>query len=259
MMVGGDELIASGSYMGFSIDERYSLEDASDLDVSSVLVHINSIVEPFAYRFSGIDYDSIDSFAKPSKKGLEGVISFLKLKPLKEIRNVLLEASPKRELLPAAESCFFNRLLINAGLSIVPEEYKLLPSKEEKVEGQIIFIARFRKWMAIKKLSLHDVEDWEVSALLCGINHTLVNKSFDFKEVSLDPKVAELTSARKSMKNAVSALESIFDNMPEGEELSFLLNNVLTGIGYPPYATLSMLEKAYDVKPPKPKGRHPKS
>jgi hypothetical protein len=258
MMEGGDELIILGSFGDFSVGKRYDLEGASQVDVASILVSIHDEIEPYAYKFAGVDYDSISKYASPENDGISGVLDFLSKTPQSKIKKFLLSSCRMKELLPAAESCFFNRLLTKAGLRITPDVEKSISPEKEEVSGQLIFIAKYQKWMAIKKLSLDKAEEWEVGALLSGVNHTIVHKSFDFLDVALDPRAPKLSQGRKSMKNAISALEAIREDSPKADELALLLNNVLTQIGYPPYATLTVLEKAYDVKPPKPKGRLPK-
>ena len=66
-------------------------------------------------------------------------------------------------------------------MQIKPQLTTLIKPNEEKAEDQIAFIGAYNNWFAAKKLSMDSkIQDYEVSAILCGINHTIVNKSFDF-------------------------------------------------------------------------------
>ena len=110
--------------------------------------------------------------------------------------------------------------------------------------------------MAIKKLSINEkTEDWEVSALLCGINHTIVNKAFEFSGVETDDDlVSKIASGkRKSFGNLLVALEQLATNLT-GDKLkdAYLVCKVCETVGYKLYASPEMLMKAYpSVKPPK--------
>jgi len=259
-MIGGDEVIFSGAYKGFKLGVRYDLSDASEKDVAAILSYISDEIEGSAYKFSEIDVKKIDSFVSPSGKGMDAALSFINAKSQSEIKKVLLSACPVKELLPAAESYFFNLLLTKTGVPFKVQMKAPKPDAED-VEDQITFVGRFGKWMTIKKLSLDKVEDYEVSAILCGINNTIINKAFDLSGVKKnDALVSELTGGRKSFGNLLTSLEKLKSKLSGNElEDAYIVNRLFTEMGYAPFATQTMLVKAHkDVKPPKPKGRMPK-
>lgn len=260
-MMGGDEIIFSGAYKGFKLETRFDLSGATDADVSAILAYISDCIEPAAYGFSEIDVAKVGSFASPSGKGMAAVLSFLKGASPSGIKDALLSACPDSNLVPAAESLMLNTLFKKAGVAFKPGPQLSIKAEPEVSEGQMAFVGRFGKWMAVKKLSLENVQDWEVSALLCGVNHTVISKAFDLSGAKKDDAlVSELASGRKSLGNLVSSLETLQGRL-SGKPLddAYVVNRVCTGLGYPPYATPTMLMKAHDeVKPPKIKGRKPK-
>ncbi|MFH1393592.1 MAG: DUF2666 family protein [Candidatus Micrarchaeota archaeon] len=260
-MIGGDEVIFCGAYKGFKLGVRYDVSGSSEKDVACLLSGLSGKLEPAAYQFSDIDTKKIDAFANPSGKGLEAVLSFLQKNPQSAIKKELLSACPDANLLPAAESFLFNRLLTKAGVAFKPPGVSSLKAESEDSDDQIMFVGRFGKWMAVKKLSLEKVEDWEVSAILSGINNTILIKAFDFSGAQKNDKlVSELIGGRKSFGNLLAALEKLKGRLSGNElEDAYVVNKLFTELGYHPYASLFMLVKAHpDVKPKKPKGRAPK-
>lgn len=263
-MIGEDEVLLSGKYKDFDMNVKFGLSKASEKDVAYVLSYINESIEQKAFEFSGIKTDMIDLFAAPSGKGLAAVIDFLKTNPQTEIKKQLQAACPVPELMPAAESYMFNRLLAKAGVPFKVQglQSALKPDKED-VEKRIMFVGKFKEWSVIKKVSINpDTPDWEVSGMLCGVNYTIINKAFDFagmnKNETLISEVCK--ECRKSFGNVLATLEKLEQKLPADPlEAAYVVCKSMTGMGYPPYATQTMLVKAYpDIKPPKPKGRMPK-
>lgn len=262
-MIGEDEIIFSGSYKDFDLNLRFNLSNAKNIDVVNVLMYINNEIEPSAFKFSEIKTEIIDSLASPAGKSLKAVIDFLNSNPQAKIKKELQTACPVPELMPAAESYFFNRLLTKAEVGFkVGASSSTLKSEKEEPGKVMIFVGKFGEWTTIKKTSLKDTKDWEVSAFLCGVNYTLINKSFDFAGTEKnDALISKLASGRKSFGNLVTAVEKLQEELT-GDSLTdaYMVNKLFVDLGYPPYATPSMLVKAHpDVKPPKPKGRMPKS
>lgn len=252
-MVGGDEIIFSGSYKDFRLGVRFELAGKKPEDVAHVLAHISSEIEPYAFRFSGIDTEKIDDFAKPGK-GVSSVSDFLE-KNSSEWNKLLKESLSDMLLRPAAESYLFNRLLAKAGVSFKPPAEPLMKAKKEETGEQIAFIGKYGNWVSIKKLSLDKVKDYEVSGILSGINFSAVNKAFDFAGIEKDDAAvsAAAKGKRKSMGNVVLALRQLETDNP------YVICKVLEQSGYRPYASPHMLMNAHsDIKPPKVKGRKPK-
>lgn len=263
-----EEIIFVGAYKDFKLGVRYPLGNASENDIAHILGAISSRIEEPAFQFSGLDLQKIKEFAKPSGTGLGSVVSFLESNPQSKIKETLLKCVDNHLLLPAAESYFFNQLLTAAKVDFKVTD-ELMPSsigsEEKKPEDMIAFIANFKGWIAIKKLGLQDVQDYEVSAILSGITHTIVNKAFDFSGCKKnDELVSEIAGGRKSYGNLLAALRKLATEHREPEtgnllDNAYLVCKVFEKLGYKPYPSPEMLSQAHpDIKPPKVRGRKPK-
>lgn len=261
-MIGDDEIIFSGSYKDFKFGVHFNLDGRQESEVAKVLGYISSSIEPYAFRFSGIDTKMIEDFAKPAGKGIPAIYGFLESNPQAKIRNSLAKALPDPKLLPAAESCFFNRMLSKAGAEFkISASEPPLKASGEKLEDQIAFIGKYKSWIAIKKLSLDDVKDYEVSGILSGINHSIVNKAFDFAGMNKDDAaVSSITKGkRKSYGNLVLCLRELESKLTGSADDAYVVCKVMETLGYRPYASPGMLTNAHpDIKPPKVRGRKPK-
>jgi hypothetical protein len=284
-MVGADEIILTGQYKDFRSDIKYDLSGANESEVSSILGSLSDTIEVFAFKFSEINLGAIERYAKIDGTGLQAVINFLESHPQGELKAELRKAIPVPELMPAAESYFFNVLMKSAKISfrvgnsmyINSKSYgqlevedhsmyvnstnlrtavtkghlisvpSLKPSKEA-VDNQIFFVGKFGSWIVIKKLTLDAVKDWEVSGILCSINNTIVNKAFDFSKVERnDTLISKLCSGkRKSYGNLLAVLKQI-QNELSGDRLkdAYLVCSVFCTLGYCPYANPEMLTAAH--------------
>ena len=277
----GSEIFFTGKYKDFALGVHFNMGGRNEQDAAYVLGYINERIGEQAFRFSGINVAKIKTFAKPSGSGLKSVISFLETNSQSSIKTALLDGIEDEKLLSAAESFFFNQLLENAKVdfritdSLVKSD--IVPEDEEMGE-QIAFVGNYGGWISIKKLSLVEVKDYEVSAILAGINHTIVNKAFAFAGCSQnDELVSKIAKGRKSFGNLLEALKTLetsltgqteqssvahgTENSSIGNALNdaYLVCKVFEKQGYKPYASPEMLTNAHpDIKPPKVKGRKPK-
>jgi len=258
-MFGDDEIVFSGKYKDFDFSVRFDLGKAEEKDVAAGLLHVSEKIEEPAYMFSGLDLKKVDEVAKKCSS-IEEIVGYLDANP---IRKMLEPSVNNKKLLPAAESCFFNLLFKKSGIKLRPEIPLKLKAEKIKEEGRIAFIGKYKNWTAIKKLSLKEVdEDWEVSGILSGINHSIVNKALEFSCKNY-AKVEEKAKAaakgkRKSIKAAAEALDTIKGEI-NSECGPVLLTKTLEALKYYTYITPFVLVDAYpDLKPPKPRGRMPK-
>lgn len=255
-MFGGEEIIFTGAYKELKLGLKYDVGGKSEEEVSAALIDISDMIEPHAFALSGVDTKAIDGFVKFKGKGISGVCDYLG-ENSSEWNRWAKANMPKKELMPVAESYLFNKLLREAGVAFKPDGgSKIKPAKEE-IGDVIAFIGRYKSWMAIKKLGLDKVKDYEVSGILAGINFTVVNKAFDFSSMEgREETVKSITKGkRKSYGAAVACLEGAES---EGGD-PYLVCKVLESVGYRPYASSHMLTSAYpDIKPPKVRGRKPK-
>lgn len=260
-MTGNDEIIFAGEYKDFRLGVRFSLSGAQPQDVAKALVHVSEKIEPFAFRFSGIDTAAIEKYASPQGKGIAAAAAFLEGTPPAELRATLMKMAPKPELYPAAESYFLNRLLARTGVPFKVSTEGAPEGEDEKPGDFIGFIGKYGQWVAIKKLGLEKVQDYEVSGILSGINHTVVNKAFDLSGAGKDDALVARVAGgkRKTFGNIAAALRELGGSLGGGPGDAYAVCKALETMGCKPYASPEMLTEAYpDIKPPKVKGRKPK-
>ncbi|MBI5227505.1 DUF2666 family protein [Candidatus Micrarchaeota archaeon] len=257
-----DEIILSGTFKDFRAGMRFDLEGKNEQDVASALMQVSNAVEEQAFKFSGIDTKRVNDFAKISGKGISSVAKFFEANSPGTIKAALEGAVPKKELGVVAESYLISQLLKKADVKLMPEATSdILPGKEEEDKEQIAFIGSYKGWISVKKLSTNKAQDYEISGILSGINHTAVNKYFDFAKISKDESVADAVTKgkRKSYINLAAALNEANGKLTGAKEDSFIILKIFEKLSFFPYPSPGMLTSAYpDIKPPKVKGRKPK-
>jgi hypothetical protein len=132
---------------------------------------------------------------------------------------------------------------------------------KDELGDHISFIGKYKQWIAIKKLGLESVQDYEVSAVLASANHTMINKSFDFADLKKNDAVVDsiCKGKRKSYGNVAQALKDLTPKLSGTSDDAYVVCKVLETLGFKPYASPDMLTAAHpDIKPPKVKGRKPK-
>ncbi len=256
-----DEIIFTGAYKDFRLGVRFDLSGKEAKEAASALAFISSGIEPHAFAFSGIDRARIDGSVKAQGKGLGAAYGFLESMPASALRSSLLAAVPKPELLPAAESYFLNTLLGRCGVPFKADPGAQAKPSDEEIGDFVGFIGKYGSWVAIKKLGLEGAKDYEVSGILSGINHTVVNKGFELAGLRKDDALVESVAKgkRRAFGNVALALRELEPKLGGSPDDAYLVCKTLEGIGYKPYASPEMLTSAYpDIKPPKVKGRKPK-
>ena len=205
-----DEIIFCGAYKEFRLGIRFDMAGKSPEEAARALIYVSSRIEPHAYRFSGLNTAVIEDIVSGfSGSGVPAVYGFLDSHPTKELKEMLAKSVPDSALLTVAESCLFNSMLTKAGVPFKAAEPKpqTIPT-DEKIEDFIGFVGKCGTWLAIKKLGLEKVKDYEVSGILSGINNTALNKAFDFSGAKKDFALVNAIAAgkRKSYGNLGMAL-----------------------------------------------------
>ncbi len=242
------------------MEEKYDLSNAQNEDILHILCRISGIIDECSYGFSGIETKKIKDFAKKISKGtgLKSLISSLESISNSDLKKELESACKTKDFIPIAESYFIHSILTECSVpfKLSPGLFKCaIKPKSDSRPGKIVFMAKYKEWAAIKKLSLEGSKDYEISAILSSINFTIINKSFEFAGLIDDAKIDSLIKGkRKSFSALIECLKSI--NESDEKKLSYIVCKVCENIGYTPYSTPNMLTKAYpDIKPPKVKGR----
>jgi len=150
-------------------------------------------------------------------------------------------------------------------------------SSEEK--DSIDFLAKYKDWIAIKKMSISDdTKPEEIAFHLASIRQTIDKKAFEVLGIDtrqLDELANKITSgARKSYKALAEAIASLGSQEARDivakacngkEELqevanAYLLRRVVQNLGFDFDVNQEMLAKVYpQLKIPKPLGRKPKA
>ncbi|MFH1785971.1 MAG: DUF2666 family protein [Candidatus Micrarchaeota archaeon] len=258
-MYGKNEVIFTGEYKGFRLGVAFDLKDKEPKEVAQVLAFISSNIEQPAYEFSGINTKKIDEMVKLKGTGLKAVIEFIE--NAAKLRDTLGTCVDNPKLICVAECYLFNKLLTQANV-----QFKIMPTNapkpaNEKIEDFIGFMGKYNEWVSVKKLGIEKVQDYEVSAILSGVNHSIVNKAFEFAGINKDDTLVENVTKgkRKAYTNLLVALKELEPKLTNGPEDAYLICKVFETIGYKPYASPGMLTDAHpDIKPPKVKGRKPK-
>lgn len=257
-MFGGDEVIFTGEYKGFKLGIGFDLRGKEPKEVAQVLAYVSSKIEQPAFEFSGIDTKKIDGMVKLKGTGLSAIVNFIETS--NKLRDELGKCVTNPKLICVAECYLFNRLLTQAGM-----QFKIMPTtppkpSDEKIEDFIGFMGKYKEWVSIKKLGLEKVQDYEVSGILSGVNHSIVNKAFDFAGVNKNDVLVDsvVKGKRKSYNNLAATLKELEPKLTKGPEDVYLICKVFENLGYKPYASPGMLTEAYpNIKPPKVKGRRP--
>ncbi len=145
----------------------------------------------------------------------------------------------------------------------------------EKMEGmqdEIVFTARNKDWMVVKKfLVVENTKPEEVSLALASIDKTLVRKSYEYAGIKADVVEAyAMTVAKKG--RTFSNLSAVFGSLQPGvvkaallpacptPELypiaeSYFVKKLLEEVGFDPCLEPETLAKVYPhLKVPKPRG-----
>jgi len=140
-------------------------------------------------------------------------------------------------------------------------------------EGEIVFSAKYRDWIAIKKLSVDgNTKPEEVSAILASINSTLQRKSYDFIGINREAIEEYAKSLSKGKRKAYGSLAEVVSSVKPGEVKekllsccpdpkllpiaeSFFLKSLVESIGFRTTLDADVLTEVYPhLKIPKPRG-----
>jgi Protein of unknown function (DUF2666) len=143
----------------------------------------------------------------------------------------------------------------------------------------IEFLARYKNWLAVKKISIReDTKPEEIALQLSSIRQSIDKKSFEIlgiDTVALDNYAAQITGgARKSYGKLAEIVQKLGTAEAKGEaskackgkeELAeiastYLFRRVIQNLTFDFDVNPDMLQKAFpNLKVPKPPGRRPKS
>ncbi|MGC8479269.1 MAG: DUF2666 family protein [Candidatus Micrarchaeia archaeon] len=143
----------------------------------------------------------------------------------------------------------------------------------------IEFVAKYKNWISIRKTKIHpDTGNEEIAFALAGIRQSVDKKAFEFLDIdtnSLDAYAEKLASSSKrsiagfaeallkfSTPETRSAIEKASEKKPEHEGFArvYLIRKIAQLLGLDFDVSQEAISKIYPkLKPPKPRGRLPKS
>jgi Ran GTPase-activating protein (RanGAP) involved in mRNA processing and transport len=140
-------------------------------------------------------------------------------------------------------------------------------------EGEVIFTARYKDWVVIKKLSIdQSTTPQEVSAILASIEATISRKSYQFSGINQQAIEAIAKRLAQGKRKSFSSLSEVFAGIKPTELKSellaacpteahlpiaenYLVKAVLDILGFKTNLDVETLSQAYpEIKVPKPKG-----
>ena len=141
------------------------------------------------------------------------------------------------------------------------------------MSDEVIFTARYKDWMVIKKLLIEEnTSPQEVAAILAGIEETISRKSYEFTGINqsaVEQIAQKLTKGkRKSFTSLSEALSSLKPTELKNELLAacptpahlpiaenYLLKCMLDNSGFKTNLDRQILSKTFpEIKVPKPRG-----
>ena len=144
-------------------------------------------------------------------------------------------------------------------------------------KDQIVFIAKHKDWITIKKLLIDEhVKSEDISAAISSIQKTLFTKSFEYAEIDTEKIDDYATEIAEGTKKGINSIGMLFSSLKQPEVKKKLLdacatakhyplaenyfvNAVLENVGYKGYAAHDVLKKVYpDLKIAKPRGNYGK-
>ena len=139
--------------------------------------------------------------------------------------------------------------------------------------GEIVFSAKYKDWIAIKKMSIDDgTKPEEVSAILASINSTLLRKSYDFVGINREQIEEYAKACAKGKRKAIGSLAEVLSMVKPGElkekllascpdpkmlpiAESFFLKSLIEAVGFRTSLDAEALTEVYPhLKIAKPRG-----
>ncbi len=266
---------------------------ASAKDVSAYLASLREEVAEKAFSVLGIDSKSLYSYSENMTKSLKAgdysslVHIYRSLGSAEHETEINKSAAGREELKPFAKAYLFRSAVRRLGLLwYITGDYEAF--KGAKVaqkqsaaapftsEG-ISFMAKYKEWVSIKKLSIHEnTKPEEVSAHLSSIRMAVDRKTAQILGVNTESLDAYAYNVTENMRKSAANLEKITNTLCSSEAkkeidsasggdaslrnaaiiylFSKMLQNIKVDLEVSPDTLMDMFP---GLKIPKPKGRMP--
>ncbi len=263
------------------------------LEVAKYLAFVRRNVDIKAFTFLNLDLAALSKAASKMTEELKGISSLpvaykrMAAKDGKEaVESAVMGEEHKK---PFANAYLFRMILENLKLdyTLHPDRNRIFAGCADGIKNEskgskdpsnaISFIAKYGKWVSIKKMNIReDTKPEEIAAHLTSIRLTLDKKAFEYTGLNaagLDDYVASLGKMRRSAENlekAINILNSKATDVKvaefskgtnDGGEVAriYLLRQMLQAMKLNFDVSPEELTSAYpNLKIPMPPGRKPK-
>ncbi len=265
----------------------------SPKDVAAYLAAVRDDVDKRAFTILGIDTQSLDAyaekFAKPLQKGdYRSLVTIYKSLGSAQAEPQIEKASQNREeLKPFSKAYLLRACASMLGLSwYITKDIKAFAGRQASQKSSssvpfesegISFMAKYKDWISIKKLSIHEnTKPEEVSAHLSSIRMATDRKTAQILGVDTEALDIFASGATGNMRRSAANLEKVTDTLCSDQAKKeidqaiagdqsirdaatvYLLGRMLQNIKIDLDVSIDTLMDMFPgLKIPKPKGRMP--
>jgi hypothetical protein len=256
-----DEILFAIKSKEWTFGKKASFAQGDEKRLALFLSSLEYEISEKGFFFCGIDARKIAAYAKSAcagKKGFSGLASvFSGIKP-GEHKAKLGEACEEK-CVPLADAYFLKKACEETGC---PLNFagKADAREERPAEDEAVFVGKHGEWFAVKKMSIDaTTKRHEIAGILATIDATVRRKMFDFAGIgkeAVEARAAALTKGkRKAYGNLAEALAGVKEGEFKAEEASYLLDRILSNLGFAAWPSTETLSEVYpDLKFAKPRG-----
>lgn len=225
-MAGSDSIEFFANYNGWVESRNLEVSDSTNpAEIAHELASVRSLVSDKAFEVLGIDTKTLDAYAKKfassfAKNDYKSLAAAYKaLGSADADSNITKAAKNSDQLKPFAKVYLLRAAAKELNLMwYVSEESKVFTSKSKpKKTGSapysgIAFMAKYKDWVAIKKLSIaDDTKAEEVAAQLSSIRMTTERKLPQILGIDADSLDAYAAESTNNMRKSFANMEKIVD------------------------------------------------
>jgi len=256
-----DEVVFTIKSKEWNFGKKASFAMGEEKKLGLFLSYLESETSEKGFFFCDIDTAKIAAYAKSAcvgKKGFPGLASVCSGIKQGEHKARLLEACEEKYV-PLADAYFLKKAVEETGCPLRLAG-KSEMKDEKPVEDEAIFVGKHGEWFAVKKMSIDaTTKRHEIAGILAIIGATVRRKMFDFagvKREAIEAAALQLTKGkRRAYGNLVDALSGVKEGEFKGEDASYLLDRILSNLGFAAWPSAETLSKVYpDLKFAKPRG-----
>ena len=245
-MTGTDSIEFFAKYKDWLCVKRLEVDSSTtNLDVVSWLNSVSSSTGRKAFEVLGVDVESLIPHAKKITEHLKGgtssiIEAYQRMGSTDSKEAVKKACKGKDEMLPFAQAFLFKAVLnnlniIDAGMYALKSNYSKDKASGKKANGMtqneyvsngkdktlqegITFFAKYKNWIAIKKMSIRpDTKPEEVAMQLIAIRNSTDKKSYEIAGISTAIIDEYAVKKTKGMRRSFANLSKIIDIMDSQE------------------------------------------